>query len=163
MAGLGALIMGLGTGLNAYAQGSAASAQGAYQQQQHEANARLADLNAADSIRRGETVASDYSKKASQVLGAQKTAYAGQGVDVNSGSAAAVQSETMDVAERDVETIKSNAWREAWGFKTQAATSRAQGAFARQAGDFTMGTSLLTGGLQAAGGFAKFYNDYGKK
>lgn len=157
--GLGPIISGLGFGLNAFAQGQAAKEQGEFQKQQYEANAQIADMQASDAIKRGDVQASDYSKKAGQVLGAQRSAYAGQGVDVNSGSAAAIQDETQNVAARDIATIKSNAWREAWGFRSQATSMRSQGAAAKATGDFTAGTTLLTGGLQILGGFGKAYDD----
>lgn len=156
----------LGGGLSAAATlgqgiigGIAGQQQGEYQQKQYEANARIAETQAEDATSRGDAAASAYDKKAKQIVGAQRAAYAGGGVDVNSGSAALIQDETQSIATRDMATIKNNAWREAWGYKVQASNMVAQGGMARAAGDLTFGTSLLTGGLQAAGTFTKSYAD----
>jgi hypothetical protein len=60
--------------------------------------------------------------RGAQTVAAQRLAYANSGVDINSGTAAQVQSNTAGAAERDVMTLRANAAREAWGFKVQADT-----------------------------------------
>lgn len=88
------------------------------------------------------------------MIGEQRVALAQQGIDINTGSAGDIQSETDAISHQDAETIKNNAWREAWGFKTQAAEDRGRGKMALATGRATAFNTMLTGGLNAASQFA---------
>lgn len=139
----------------AMTQSQALEAQGKYQKQQAETNARLAEMQAEDSIKRGDKAAGRYKASVSQAIGKQRAALAAQGIDVNSGSASEVQAETARIGTEDVMTIKNNAWREAWGFKVSALNSRSEGAMAELAGKNAADATLLSGGLAALGHVAK--------
>ncbi len=153
---MGAAVLAL-TAVNAatdiytsYTKSQALKAQGKYTQQMDEANARIADLNATDSINRGNVKADQTFQKGTDIQGSQRAGFAGQGVDVNSGTAADLQDETGKNATLDAMTVRSNAWREAWGFKTNAIDDRAKGRLARLGADNESRNTLITGGLDTA-------------
>lgn len=83
--------------------------------------------------------------KVRHMLGAQRANLAARGIDPDSGTALALQDETVSFGETDAMTIRYNAAREAWGFGVSAdnaATERAVvGASTRNA---VRGTLLTT-------------------
>ncbi len=136
------------TGLvSAISQAKAAKAQGEYANAMSEINARNADYQGRDAIDRGNKKSHEYRKDARSAIGAERARLAAQGIDITSGSAV----DAIDRAEADVaintQTIKSNAWREAWGFKSQASSQRAEGFMAKKKGDGLSRDTLLTGGV----------------
>lgn len=151
--GAGAAVFGALGG--AYTQAGAQQMQGDYQQMQAETNARLSEMQAADALKRGDETASELRKKAKQVQGAQRASFAAQGISLDKGSALQLQEETDKLSELDSMTIRNNAWREAWGYKFNAANGRASGAFAASAGRYSANSTLLAGGLQAANDYIK--------
>lgn len=111
-------------------------------------NAKVADLQAADAIKRAETDSADRSKETAQLQGAQKAALAAQGIDPNEvgGTAEDILSSTQQLNDRDVATIKSNALRTAWGYKIDAKNSRMAGDIARSQGQQrAIGGAINTG------------------
>lgn len=149
---VGATALSAGSSLlNASNQSSALKAQGAYQQQIAEMNARASDDLAKDAVERGKTESSLVRNRARQMLGSQRAGYAGQGVEVNSGTALQIQDETYTMGETDALTVKNNAWREAWGYKTQAKNIRSQGRLANMTAQLQARNTMLTGGLTAIG------------
>jgi hypothetical protein len=155
MMAISAGAQGLNSISSGISQSASARAQGDFQKQQYDTNARLADLNASDAIARGEVDAGKHEAQTRGLAGSQRAALAAQGIDVDSGSAADVQKDTATLGALDATTIKNNAWREAWGYKVQAANSTAQGAMAKSAGDFSATSSLLTGGMNAVSSFGR--------
>ncbi len=143
------LVNSAGSLATSISQAGAARAQGEYQKQQYETNARLADLQAKDAIDRGDKDAAAVHKKGLQVQGAQRAALAAQGIDVGSGSALEIQLETGSMARTEAAEVRNNAWREAWGYKVQANNYRGQGTMADLASQNQSRNTLLTGGLQA--------------
>lgn len=131
-------------------QADAQRRQGKFQQAMSRINERRATLEAEDAIKRGDKEATNYSKKVNQVVGTQRSSFAAQGVDVNSGSAAAIQEETKQIGAEDVQTIRNNAFRESMGFKSQANEAALSGRMANSAAKFNANQSLVSGGLQAA-------------
>lgn len=145
-----------------YAQGKAARAQGNYLGDVAEQNAKLAEQQATDATARGATSESRFRTSTSQLVGAQKTGYAGQGVDVSTGTPAEVMADSARLGELDALTIRNNAAREAFGYTVQAANERTQGAMARMAGENTASSAnaqaastLLTGGAQFGNAWQK--------
>jgi hypothetical protein len=108
-------------------------------------NAGLAELQAQDAIARGAQASAQVRRDTRATIGAQRVAYASQGVDVGSGSALAVQADTAAIGELDALTIKNNAAREAFGYKIDAANSRTREEYTRQAGRNAQTSTLLTG------------------
>ncbi len=142
-----ALLHGFAGLANAWNQGESAKLQAEFERKQYETNARLAEMNAEDAIKRGDKAASQAKRAGQLLLGKQRTGYAGQGVKVDAGSASDIQGETQSLSELDQLQIKSNAWREAWGYKVEANTNTGRAGMATAAGQNIANNTLLTGGL----------------
>lgn len=179
---LSLLLAGAGTATSAYGQvkqGRAAKQQGQAQQgaaeseaQLSDYNASVADLQAIDAEQRGEEEASRYRAGVRGIVGEQRTGFAASGVEAGSGSALDVQADAAFLGELDALTVKTNAAREAWGYKVQATDlrkraeiQRKEGAFARASGDdaaraakIGAATTLIGGGaslLETSYGYRK--------
>jgi hypothetical protein len=141
---------------------TSASREGEYALKVYGINADLADAQAEDAVARGHESSLRLRTQAAGLMGTQRTAYASSGVDPTVGSAATTAAETKSMSELDRITIANNAAREAHGFRTQAASFRAQGALALASGrnqakalrDQSYGTLL--------GGAADLYHLYQK-
>lgn len=66
-------------------------------------------------------------KEGAKVASQQRTSLAAQGVNVATGTPAALQNETSVLSEQDAMRAKLNAAREAWGLRSQANITRWQG------------------------------------
>jgi len=121
-------------------------AQGAYQQMVANFNSDLSLMQAEDAVQRGESTASRIKTQANQLQGTQRAAYAAQGVEVDSGSAAEIQADTKRMATLDAITARNNAAREAWGFKVQAFNYRTQGEMAKRGADSKAVSTIITSG-----------------
>lgn len=109
--------------------------QGAMERDIYGKNAALAESQAADAEARGQQAAVKQVFQEKDLLGAQRAAFAGQGVKVGAGgSAGAVQASDFAVSEVDRLNILENARREAWGYRQQADIYNSQGALAYAAG-----------------------------
>ena len=130
----------------------------------------MAEMQATDSIERGELIASELLRKktrdvstvrrtAKQIEGRQRVSFAAQGIEA-SGSAADTISETQTLAgidevaikraaNLDILTIRNNAWRVAWGYKAQADEYRLKGRFTNLASKTKQRNTILTGSIQA--------------
>lgn len=131
---------------------SEAEARGNFEAGQLRTNASLAEAQAADAVSRGGQEAERVDAQTRTLTGAQRTAFAGQGVDVSRGSAADVQANDRQLGALDAITIRNNAARAAWGFNVQASSFRSQADFAQRAGENqarafrSQATSTLLGG-----------------
>lgn len=134
--------------------------QGKFEQQQHNANARLQDLGAYDAYIRGERDAAKVSSAAKGVQADQRVAAAANGVDANFGSAAAAQVETGALGELDMMTIRSNAWNEAMGHRAAAADDRMKGKLSRIGANMNSQATIATGGMSFARGLMQGGRDY---
>jgi hypothetical protein len=141
---LSALSLGQG-----FSNASAEEMSGKFQRAQSERNAKFAELMGEQALAAGEKQAKEYQVKVNQMVGSQRAALAGSGVDVNSGSALEIQNDTAELGALDVETIKNNAWRQAFGFKQQAASDRFAGEIAEMTAGSRASATILSGGLQA--------------
>jgi len=150
MAGSMAL-QGTNSILSSQQQARAMKAQGAFRKQQADANARMAMIQSDAALESGDRAAGVARRKGSAIEGAQKLAAAAQGIDINAGSALDLQLETQQMSEIDVNTIKNNAWREAWGYRAQADNLTGQGNMAASSANFNARSTVLTGGIQAGG------------
>lgn len=127
----------------------ATDAAGVYNQAMAEYDAKQLDDMAVDAIARGEEDARRVGQEGRRVQGEQRTAFAGQGIDVGVGTAADLQRETLDLNARDMRMVRLNAIEEARGIRTQAATTRANGRMGRRQATNQAAGTLLTGGAQA--------------
>lgn len=142
------ILMGnsLAQGYNDY---SSLSAQGDFTRASYETNAKYAEMQADDVIKRGKIATSQQRKKTKQFIGAQRAALAAQGVEVNSGSGLMLQEEAMEMGAADARTIENNAFREAWGMRAQASEMRFQGKVQQMASKFAARNAALVGGTKA--------------
>lgn len=134
--------------LSAVSTYAATRKQGEYESGQLDVNAGLADEQAADALTRGKEAAARTALDTKALIGSQRVALAGQGVDVNSGTAADLQSDSAQLGELDRLQIEHNAQREAYGYKVDAANSRAQGEQVRSASRNAARGTLLTAASQ---------------
>lgn len=97
-------------------------------------NAHVADLQAADALERGSEQEARYRTQIRGAIGAQRAGQAAGNIDVGFGSAADVQGDAAYLGELDALTIRTNAAREAWGYKVQSYDYTKQAAIDRKAG-----------------------------
>lgn len=154
---VGSSVSGIASLFGASSQADAMKSQGEYQKTVADFNAQLSELQAQDAIDRGGKEAQQVKMQAKQMIGSQRAVMAANGVSVDTGSAAEVQADTQKMATQDAITIRNNAAREAWGYKTQALNYTTQGNMAKNAGAVNAGNTLLTGGLGAVSNFANAY------
>jgi hypothetical protein len=150
-----AIIQGISSIFGANAEADAIRKKASYNATISEFNAKISDMNAEDAVRRGETDAQTVLKRGRKVQGSQRVALAAQGIEVDSGSAADIQEETEVLSALDARTVRSNALREAFGFKVQAMQSRMDAKFGVEAGENASRGTLLTGALGAIGAGAQ--------
>lgn len=124
------------------------SAVGQYQQGQAAEqvarnNQQMAEYAAEDAQRRGEKEVQETQRRAAQLRGTQRSMMAARGLDLSVGTPADILDQTEFFAAQDVATSRTNARREAWAVRADAAN---QGAAARaEASRLRMGSygSLL--------------------
>lgn len=139
-------------------QGELARANAEFQATQNEINARFAEMQATEIIKQGDEQAREYEKQVRQTVGSQRAILAAQGIEVDADTALELQKEASEVGALDVETIKNNAWRQAFGYKQEAISQKFQAGLTRQAGKFQQSQlnfgarqTLVAGGVQAIG------------
>lgn len=135
-----------GAGVGAYGQ----IQQGRAEQKAANMQADLLEMQARDAIERGGWEAAKRTRATKRLLGGQRAAMAAQGLDLSVGSPADLQTETETIGALDALMIKTNAAREAWGFKSQAAMTRYEGRIKRRAANLGAFNTLLGGGVGAA-------------
>lgn len=136
---------------------SGATEQASYQDSKFQTNAGIADAQSADAIARGDRNALAQDRKVKLLIGTQRAKLGAQGADLSSGSALDVTSDTAGLGAEDVLQIKNNAFREAWGYSTQAQDYRAQASLVKTGGQNVARNSILTGIVDAVGtGFAAY-------
>lgn len=139
----------------ALAAGTVYNAYGQYQTGKYNAavakeNAKLAEISAQDAVTRGEADVSQYRTQINQLRGRQRAAIGSANLEL-SGSPLDLLVDTATVGELDVQTIRNNAARDAFGFRTQGLNYRAQGRLDRFAGNAGATGTLLTGAAQSYG------------
>jgi len=146
-------MIGLGAGVNASAQKSA----GKSQQALANYNADINDIKANDALARGFNEETRHRLGTRKLIGSQRAAFAASGVDITDMDSTAVNvfADTAALSEIDALTIRSNAAREAWGYRAQAQDDRARGVVAKQTGDNQALGTLIGAGSQA------LYTKYG--
>lgn len=135
------------------AAGVATSAIGAYQQAKVAGevaarNAKIADLQAEDALRRGENEAAELRRRVAATKSAQRVSLAAKGLDLTYGTAADLQDQTDFFGEYDVATVRTNARKEAWSRRSQSANFQAEALSQRPW--LSAGSTLLAGAGQVA-------------
>lgn len=91
-----------------------------------EAQHRVSLMQAKDALERGREAQRDVRREANRVVEAQRAGHAAQGMGLTSGTPVDLAVDTTRVAEADAARVRSNAAREAWGYKTEASLYRYQ-------------------------------------
>jgi hypothetical protein len=138
--------------MGAMQSGNAARAAGDYNAQIAENNKVIAERQASDALARGKIAEDEQRRKTMAIKGAQRAALGASGVALDSGSALDILGDTAAFGELDALTIRSNADREAYGYRVQgmnfeaeAGLARAGGKAAQTAGMIGAGATLLSG------------------
>lgn len=132
---------------SSYLESQGIKSEGRFQQTQADFNARMAERQAEDALVRGEKKAHDVKRAGKQFTGEQKVAYGAQGVDLSMGSPTDVMASTREDVGRDIEDVKNNAWRESFGYRSQAADYRLAGKYAKYSARTRARNTLISGGL----------------
>jgi len=143
-------VQALGTAATSYAQSKALKAEGEFQSEIYQSNARIQALRAEDAVNRGEKSAKRAKEAASRLIGSQRAALGAQGIDIESGSALDIQEETASLGAEDALNIRNNAWREAWGFRVEEQDLKSKAKFAKITAGNKSRNTILTGGLTIA-------------
>lgn len=115
-------------------------------------NATILDQAAGDAEVRGEQAAGVERMKGTQLIGKEHAAYAASGIDANAGSTQDVYAGTRAMSELDAQTIRNNAAREAWGYRTQATSERERARQIKKRGNVEAAGSIAN----SASGLAQF-------
>lgn len=121
-----------------------------------EANAGVAEQQAADALARGDEAVAAVGSHARGLKGAQRASFAAQGIEVDSGSAADVIANDEALSELDKLTLKRNAQREAHGYKLQANAYRKGGQLQAANYNAQIRGTLLSGAGQLLGAYQAF-------
>lgn len=151
-------------------QAKAQKASAQAQEEQAAENAKAAGTQARNTELSAQVEEDRRRQLTRQQLGTQRSILAANNLDMSTGSALEILGDTAAIGEQDALTIRANAAREAWGYRTQAVDYTNQGAMARATGkNQVRGTYLTTaasmtqqaGGLSGGGGSAPRYSTKG--
>lgn len=155
LGGLAAAASGGGSLLSAFGAlsgGQAQSRQLQYQAGVADLNKQIALQNADYAQHTGDIQGQQYGMQAAQRMGAIRAGIGASGIDIGSGSKAAVQDSQRYVTELDTTQIRSNAARKAYGFDVEATQDAAQAGLysaaasdAQSAGEIKALGSLVSG------------------
>jgi hypothetical protein len=90
-------------------------------------NALAAQYQAEDAVNRGNLAVDEHMRKVAALKGTQTATMAARGLDLSEGTPLNILTDTDILGEADANTIRTNASREAWGYKQQANNATAQG------------------------------------
>lgn len=99
------------------------------------ANAQTSEALAVDAIARGNVASNDVRRRGEQLAGRQRAVMAARGVDLTQGSPLSILQDTTYFTQADIATTKSNAARDAWGYRTQGVNYQNQALFAQSRAD----------------------------
>lgn len=108
-------------------------------------NALTAETQARDALARGAEDEQKFRAGLRGLIGSQRAGFSGQGVDVGTGSAVDVQADAAFLGELDALTIRTNAAREAWGYRREADNYRRGGQQAQSASRWGAASTIVGG------------------
>jgi hypothetical protein len=149
-------IMGANSMINANTQANAMEAQGEYAKKVGEMNARSLSIQADDAEKRGANAARRREVQTQKMQASQKVALAAAGA-TGSEVEQNVLNETAAIGLADADAIRVNAYRDAWGMRSQASNSILQGETSNLAAQNTARATMTTGYAEAAGYGLKAY------
>lgn len=140
------------SGISALEQGNAASGAAKYNSAVQANNATIAKQNASYAGQEGEEQAEEASMKDRAKVATITSQQGASGVDLSSGSSVDVRSSASELGQLDIQNIRANAARKAYGFETEAASDTGQSQLdaytaknASTSGSVNAATSLLSG------------------
>lgn len=142
-----AVIALAGAGVAAYGQHQT----GQYQRAIADQNAQLAEQSAIDASRRGAIEEEQHRARVRAILGAQRAAFGASNVVSSSGSPLGLLADTAQFGEADALTIRNNAAREVFGYRTEGQGARLRSRMYGRGARYEAGGTLLAGGAQAYG------------
>ena len=150
-------------GIQAAQQADAAKKAATFNAQVASNNATIDAQNRSSSLQQGEVEAQNAMRKQASVIGDQRAQMSANGVDITQGSAQDMLASTKFLGGIDVNTIQSNAARQAWGYSVQGMndqnsatmeTWKANSINPAAIGAMTAGGSLLSSVGSAASSYA---------
>jgi hypothetical protein len=108
------------------------------------ANANSLEMSAKDAEARARLDGEILRQQIAERVGQQRAGFAAANVDISRGSAANLSIDTAGIGELELNRTLNNAAREAYGMRTQAAITRAEGKNAKAMGYLGAGATLLT-------------------
>ena len=132
----------LDAGQAAERAGEAAQRSGESQAQLAEYNAAVADLQATDAAIRGDQEAQRFRTRTRALIGEQRAGFAAGNVDVGYGSTVDVQADAAFLGELDALTVRTNAAREAWGYRVEGTDLRKRAEILRKEGANALSAGL---------------------
>ncbi len=149
-----------------YQQGKAQKYQYRANERIAEVNSRIAEMQARDALKRGHETEARSRQGTKKLRGSQRASIAAQGIRTDFGSAQDIQQETEDIGELDALTIRNNAAREAFDYRSQggdftmqALEAGTRGRMASSTGAFGATQTLLTGGIRALGYYKEWQDN----
>ena len=91
-----------------------------YQEAEAFNNYQIQKAQQADAMARGREAAQDHMRQVSGMKASQSAVMAANGLDISQGTPASLLEDTQMMGDIDLQRIKQNAKREAWGFGVQA-------------------------------------------
>lgn len=147
---LSGAIAGIGDILNSKNQAAALKTQANYQTWAAGEQLHRAQLETVQVQQQTDAQLMAVGTRTNEQIGAQRTGYASQGVNVNAGTPLAEQEQAGRISAIDSMTIRNNAALKAWGINTGATEAATQERFAALGEKAQATQSLALGGAKAA-------------
>lgn len=144
------------TAFSAGAGGMASMGNGAYTAKVALDNQTIANQNANLATFKGNQQVGVSQQRTAQIIGVQTAGAGASGVDVNSGTPLRDREDTARVGSMDVQTIKQNAARSAWGYQVQAENFGQEAKLDQAKGYEGLFSSLIGGAGQFADKWTKY-------
>jgi len=141
-------------------QANATAAAERYNAQIGDMNAKIAERRAEDAIDRGKFEEQRKRQEVAKVKGAQVAAMAANGVDLTFGSPLDTIVDTAVLGELDALTIRTNAYREAYDYRVDAANKRAGANLSRMRADNAQQGGYLSAMGTVLTGAGKMYQSF---
>ncbi len=150
-------------GISSASQADAQQKSAAYNAQVASNNATIDAQNRSSSLQQGEMDAQNAMRKQASMIGDQRAQMSANGIDITQGSAQDMLASTKFLGGIDVNTIQSNAARQAWGYSVQGMndqnastmeTWKSNSTNPAAIGAMTAGGSLLSSVGSAAASYA---------
>ena len=119
--------------VGAISKASAIRAKGKFEEAAFIENARRFKIAAEDAKKRGHKDATTFMRRVRGLVGSQRAALGASGISIDKGSSADIQAETIEIGSEGASTIRTNAYREAFGYELQAIEQESAARMSRSA------------------------------